>query len=759
MKKHCALLAGLFLSINFLFSQNPSTLSSHSLLLKGIVTNDREELLVGASVFWKDTKIGTATDTAGRFSLPARDTEAILVVQYVGHAPAEVQVLPNENNLWIEVSGIAQLQEVTVEAHGFDNAVSTLETRNVESIGSKELRKAPCCNLSESFETNGAVDVVYSNALTGVKEIQMLGLRGVYSQFMVENRPTMGGIATPFAFEYIPGTWLDGIQLAKGASTVKNGNAGISGQINTELVKPHLDKPVFVNAFTSTEGRGELNVHLNNKGKKNLSHGLLMHGSFVENKWDMNDDNFYDSPSRQQLNGLYRVFYESPKMCAQFNIQALSDRRQGGQISPTETGSRLFSIDQNNDRVEVWGKVGYEGIGGKPYNQIGNMVSASWHRTSALFGENTYAAEQKSVYWQSLYQTIIGTTDHKIVFAPSFQYDDIQETVNDINLDRREAVPGAMAEYTFSRPNLKLEIPDLVIVVGARADWNSRFDQLLFTPRVSAKYNFSQNSIVRLSAGRGYRSPNLMAENLSLLASNDTLIFSSPDGGGGRALGLEEAWNYGVNFTQNFKVARRDASFSLDVYRTDFVQQILVDVDQSPTEVFFYNVDGKSFSNSLLATLQYTPLKGLDVKLAYKWNDVRATFSDGVLRTLPLVAKHRGLVTLDYTTPNQIWMFNTRVQVVGPQRLPDNSKVPHEYTHDFPEISPTYAIWNAQVTRRFGKKFELCVGGENLNGFQQHNAIMAADEPDSPYFNGSQIWAPIMSQVAYLGVRFSPSGI
>lgn len=746
MKKIQAFIAGLICCLNFLHAQIPAA------SLTGIVTDDREELLIGATVFWKDTQTGTVTDTAGRFSLPARAVEATLVVQYVGHTPAEVQVLPTENNLWIEVSGITQIREVTVSGHGFDNHVSTLETRNVESIGSKELRKAPCCNLSESFETNGAVDVAYANALTGVKEIQMLGLRGVYSQFMVENRPTMAGIATPFAFEYVPGTWLDGIQLAKGASSVKNGNAGIAGQINIELVKPHLDKPVFVNAFSSTEGRGELNVHLNHKGKGKVSNGLLLHGSFVENKWDMNDDNFYDSPSRRQLNGLYRVFYESPKMCAQFNVQALTDRREGGQINPLEGIPGLFGIRQNNDRVEVWGKIGYEGIGGKQYQQLGNMVSASWHRTSSLFGPNVYSAEQQSFYWQSLYQTIIGTTDHKIVAAPSFQYDDIRESVNDGKLDRREAVPGAMLEYTYSRSNLSMEMPDLVVVLGARADWNSRFDRLMFTPRLSAKYNFSQSSIVRVSVGRGFRSPNLMAENISLLASNRALHFA-PD------LGLEEAWNYGLNFTQNFKIARRESSFSIDLYRTDFVQHILVDVDQSPTQVFFYQTTGQSFSNSVLATFQYNLLKGLDVKLAYKWNDARATFSDGVLRTLPLVARHRGLVTLDYTTPDKNWMFNTRVQVVGPQRLPDNSQVPHEYKHDFPETSPTFAVWNAQVTRRFGKKFEVYVGGENLNGYQQHAAIIAAGDPGSLYFNGSQIWAPMMGQVAYLGVRFAPAGL
>lgn len=746
MKHMIALFGGLFLYTNLLFSQNTNP------ELTGLVTNDAEELLVNATVYWKDTKVGTTTDTTGRFRLPARKEEATLVVQYVGYTPAEVSVLPSENNLWIEVSGINQLHEVTVNAHSFDNHVSTLETRNVESISSRELRKAPCCNLSESFETNGAVDVVYSNALTGVKEIQMLGLRGVYSQFMVENRPTMNGIATPFAFEYIPGTWLEGIQLAKGASSVKNGFAGISGQINAELVKPHLDKPLFVNLFTSTEGRGELNVHLNRKGKGRISNGLLLHGSFVENRWDMNNDNFYDSPRRQQLNGLYRVFYESPGMCAQFNVQALTDRRKGGQINSIDGIPGLFSIDQHNDRVELWGKMGYEGIGGKPYKQIGNIISASWHRANAVFGPNQYDATQKSFYWQSLYQTIIGTTDHKVVIAPSFQYEDIRETVNEGDLSRREATPGAMAEYTFSRPNLKMGIPDLVVVLGARTDWNSRFDRFLFTPRMSAKYNFSQNSIVRVSAGRGYRSPNLIAENISLLASNRSLQFAGD-------LGLEEAWNYGLNMTQNFKVNRREASFSIDLYRTDFAKQILIDVDQSPVEVFFYNTPGRSFSNSLLATLQYSILPGLDLKLVYKWNDVRATFSDGVLRTLPLVARHRGLATVDYTTPDKKWSFNARVQIVGQQRLPDNTLVPHEYTHDFPTESPVYGVWNGQVSRRFGKNLEIYVGGENLAGYQQHNAIIAANEPDSPYFNGSQIWAPTMGTVAYLGLRFSPEGL
>ncbi len=728
----------------------PCAVAQTTPVVTGVVTNELEELLIGAAVYWKNTQTGTTTDTAGHFILPAMGREATLVVKYVGYTPVEVQVLPTENKLWIEVTGATQLQTMTVTEHSFGNTMSTLDPRNVEHVTSKELRRAPCCNLSESFQTNGAIDVSYPNAVTGVKEIQLLGLRGIYSQFLVENRPTMTGIATPFAFEYIPGTWLAGVDLAKGASSVKNGYTGITGQVNADLVKPMTDKPLFVNAFTSTEGRGELNVHLNRKVNKNLANGLLLHGSFVQNKWDMNDDNFRDSPNRQQLNALYRVQYDGPLGCAQINIQALTDRRQGGQFNISPGATELFSVDQNNDRVEVWGKYGREGVFGKPYNQIGNIASVSWHRTSALYGHNTYEAKQQSVYWTTLFESIIGTTNHKYVIAPSLQYDDIQEFVNESNLSRREAVPGVMAEYTYSHPNLDLEIPDLVVVLGARTDWNSRFGWL-FTPRMSAKYNFTAKNVLRVSAGRGYRSPNLIAENISLLASNRSLDFASD-------IGIEAAWNYGANYTHNFKVAGREASISADIYRTDFTQQVVVDVERDYSKVFFYNLNGKSYSNSFLVNLQYNVLPGLDIKLAGKWNDVRATYFENKLRTVPLVARLRGLVTVDYTTPNKKWLFNMHAQIVGPQRLPDNSQVPHEYRHDFPETSPTFALWNIQITRHWDK-FEIYVGGENLTGFQQHHAIIAANEPWSPYFNGSQIWAPMMRQIGFVGVRIVPAGI
>lgn len=713
----------------------------------GLVTNEKEETLIGASVFWEDTKIGTTTDETGHFRIASRKTPGTLQIRYLGFEPAEVLVNPGEDSIWIEVKGILELKEVTVSAKNSGNYVSTIETRNVEHINAGELRKAPCCNLSESFTTNGTVDVTYPNAVTGVKEIQLLGLKGIYSQFTMENRPTLGGLATPFAFEYIPGTWLSSIQLAKGASTVKNGYGGMTGQINAELVKPATDKPLFFNLYTSTDARTEMNVHINRKGKGHFSNGLLLHGSIRDRQKDHNGDGFYDMPNTKLLAGMYRLFYESPKVCGQFNAFALTNKRVGGQIKPFEGVPGYFSATQNNDRIEVWGKMGYEGLMGKPYRQLGNMVSYSWHRTSAVFGPNLYNAQQHSFYWQTLYETIFGTTDHKIVYAPSLSYDRFEENLNETPLPRTETVPGFMAEYTYSRPDLGMEIPRFTLVLGNRIDHHNRYGWLM-TPRASAKYNFTINTVLRASAGRGFRSANVIADNISAYAGNRRVEIPAN-------LQLEEAWNYGLNFTHNFEKNSRHGSISVDVYRTDFVHQVLLDVESSSDKITVFNLNGASYANSVLGMVQYSFFTGFDLKVGYKWNDVRATYPDGTLRQIPLVAQHRGLVSADYETPNKKWLANAVVQFVGKQRMPLVKDTPHEYLHNFPEESPRYALLNMQLTRKW-KKLEVYVGGENLTGFTQHHAIIAADQPESPYFNAANIYGPVMGATGFIGLRYTP---
>jgi outer membrane receptor for ferrienterochelin and colicins len=736
----------MFFTLFFFFNLKISAQNS----VFGLVTNDRSEIIPGALVFWKnDPKIGTATDAEGHFLLKKlNDKPAQLVIRYVGYEPTEVEVLPNEDSIWVEIKGITNIQEVVISSSQSGSYVSTIDTRSVEHITSRELKKAPCCNLSESFETTGSVDVTYSNAVTGTKEIQMLGLRGLYSQLMVESRPTLGGIAQPYAMEFIPGTWLSAVAISKGASTVMNGFGGITGSINVDLEKPETGPRFFANAFGSQEGRGELNLHFNKKLKKEgWSAGLLTHADRTKTDWDHNHDTFLDGPNKKQLNGLGRLFYESDPICFQLNVQALTDQRDGGQLSKHHpTGQGLWLFDQKIDRVEAWGKLGFKNFKHE-YNQLGNMFGASMHKMTGGFGQNIYSGEQKSFYFQSIYATILGNTNHKINFAANFQGDDYRENLNFESFNRTEIVPGAEAEYTFANPNPKMGIADWTIVAGARIDQHNKFGTL-FTPRLNAKYNFTENMVARISAGRGFRSPNVIAENIGFLASNRSFSGVSD-------LKIEEAWNFGFNFTRNFKLNGREGSMSFDAFHTDFVHQVVVDAESDFSKIQVYNLDGKSYSTSLLATFSQKIAPGLDIKLIAKMNDVKTNYQNRGSLSVPLVAKWRGLVTVDYETKSKKWMFNTRVGFIGTQRLPENTNTPANFLVGFAKKSPNYAMWSGQITRRFKKDIEIYLGGENLNDYSQHSAIISANDSASAYFNASQLWAPTMGRTIYGGVRWT----
>jgi outer membrane receptor for ferrienterochelin and colicins len=743
MKKNIITAVILLISFAQIIAQNTAP-------LRGKVTTVDGEPMIGATVIWQGTQIGAVADTAGRFSIQRMADTANLVIRFVGLDDLIMEIFPDEQDVWIELRDLppAVLQEVQVTARKFGNSVSVLGNHNVESISSSELRKAPCCNLSESFETNNTVDVAYPNAITGVREVQMLGLRSAYTLFLTENRQGMKGIAAPYAFEFIPGTWLSGVQIAKGAGTVVNGSEGIAGQISIELQRPDRDKPVFVNAYANSGNRVEGNLHLNRKGKGHFSHGVMLHGSQQRSPFDHNDDNFYDMLSRDQLNGMYRMIYESPKWCGQLTSQALTDQRTGGQIAPDASGQRFaFGID--NQRFELTGKLGRTGLGGRPYKELGNIAHVAKHTTRGTIGAHKYDAQQQSVMLQSIYKTIISNTNHSLVVAGNLNADLLTEKLDELTFDRKEYVAGAMAEYTWQRPDLENHgLTDLAFVLGLRTDYNSLFG-VLVSPRASARYNPSQATVWRASVGKGFHAPFIISENLSWLATNKALDFA-------KVTHAESAWNYGLNVVHKMQIGGRTASISFDAYRTDFERQLLIDQETRPDTLSVYYSTGKSWAQTAMAMFQINIAKGLDIKLATKVQDVQATYRDGVLRRAPMLPMHRHLVSLDYTTRDERWMLTATMHVVGTQRLPKNEGNPHVHG-DFPERTPVYPTFQAQLTRKW-KRIEVYVGGENLSSYTQHRQIISADDPTSKFFNASQVWAPAFGRMGFVGLRVTPKG-
>ncbi|MBK8490661.1 MAG: TonB-dependent receptor [Saprospirales bacterium] len=720
--------------------------------LGGHIKDEKGEGLPGATVYWKNTTDGVVADMDGHFEIARVEGYAILVINFVGYDPAEVEVAPDLEFLDITIEGQIDLETVEVVGQASDHAFSTLDNRNIETIGHGELRKSACCSLAESFETNASVDVTYADAITGTREIQMLGLRGVYTQFLTEKRPSLNGLAAPYALEYIPGTWLESIQIAKGAGSVVSGPSAITGQINAELVKPWEDKPLFVNLFGSTMNRGEANIHLNKVLTKNWSTGLLLHGAITENQIDHDEDTFLDGPNKQLLTGLYRLFYTSPVWEFQFNVQALREQRRGGQIVPEGQQGDFFTTSQKASRIDAFGKVAFNGFQ-KEGQGLGFIYNYVWHDANSFFGNNVHSGTQRSFYGNLIHVVpLFRNGFHKFSSGLSLQMDQFDEYLNDTDLSRQETLPGVFAEYSFhpeieSCDNPEFKWQRFGFVAGIRYDHHNQFGNLI-SPRVNAKYNFNEEMVMRVSLSKGYRSANVIAENYSVLTTNRTFSFQNGP------LRLEEAWNAGLNYTYNFDFLEHRATIAFDAFRTWFQNQIVVDVEEDYTKVFFFNLHGPSYSNSIVTTFSFEPVKGLEAKLAYKFTDVKMTYLDGELRTRPLVARHRGLATLGYESPNGRWMLNLITQVVGPQRLPDNSQIPQALLGNHPEYSPTYALVNAQVTHKLRSNFEIYIGGENLTNYRQDYPIIGFTDPFGEYFNGMQVYAPVMGTVGYVGLRY-----
>jgi outer membrane receptor for ferrienterochelin and colicin len=692
--------------------------------------------LTGVNVYWSGTQIVSVSDENGNFQLRKPDKAHMLVFSFVGFKSDTIHVHDDHEEIQHIMRENITLGEVEVSSRAKTSFVSKMSTVNAVNITSGELSKAACCNLSESFETSASVDVSYSDAVTGAKQIEMLGLSGIYSQMMAENMPNLRGLATSFGLAYVPGSWMESIQVSKGTSSVINGYESISGQINIEYKKPDNSERFFLNLFQDQMGRSELNFNTRYQINSKLGTMLLGHVSHNGSSHDDNHDGFMDEPKSTQFNLFNRWDYHGNRKEFQFGIKAMKEMRDGGQYSfdasQARDTSNGYGVQVNTERAEAFLKTGF--IFKRHLTSLGIQQQFVYHHLNSYFGLNDYIAGQYSYYANALFQSYIGNSKHTYTAGASFIYDKIDEQLNDSTFGRIETVPGVFYQYTFS------DGKNLNIIAGLRADYHSMYG-LFFTPRLHIRYNFSESLILRLSAGKGSRSANVLAENTSLLATSRRITFlNSPK--------MEEAWNYGLNLSKSFELNNRELSLSIDVYRTDFTHQVIIDRDSDAYKILIYNLDGKSFSNSVQAEANYELFKGFDVTAAVRYSDVHMTFSNELLEK-PLINKYKGLLNLSYVTNLKKWQFDFTSQFIGPSRLPATVK---DASTD--RESPAYVILNAQITKYF-KKWNIYLGSENLTDYKQHHPIIAADAPFSEAFDSSVIWGPISGIKVYAGLRYS----
>ena len=735
-----------FLLLSAPFLQAQETIS-------GKVVDENSQPLPGASILWKNTQISTSSATDGTFTIPYSSENMYLVISYIGYTADTIHVhTPQYISHKMTPDNGSQLKEVVVDKTRKSLERSHTKAANVSTMGSKELLKAACCNIAESFETNPSIDVNFSDALTGTKQIKMLGLTSPYLSIAEENIPSVRGASQAYGLSFVPGTWVESIQITKGAGPVVNGYESISGQINYEMLKPANDIPFFLNAYGDTGSRFELNTHFNKKLSDKWSTSLFLHGNTRVSKNDMNHDHFLDNPLGKQINVLNRWRYTNAEKgwVSFLNFRYMRDEKQAGQVDFDPDTDRYsghhWGSEINTDKVDVSAKLGYV-FPDMPYQSIGLQTAFNYHNQESYFGLRTYDIDQKSFYSNLIFNSIITNTLNKFATGLNVTYDKYGEFVNTTDFSRIDNSVGVFGEYTYDNVN------NFSLVLGGRFDVHNRLGAF-FTPRLHMRYNPWKDATFRLSAGRGKRAANIFAENQSLFGSSRA--FNILDSGG-KLYGLdpEIAWNYGVSFIQKFPLFGKTTEFVLDFYRTDFQNQVVTDLYASPQQALFYNLSGKSYANSLQAELNYEITMHFNIRTAYKYYDIKTDYTTGSFER-PLQAKHRFFANVGYEThigeKGRQWKFDVTYNWMGKQRLPYTGSNPVE--EQMGDYSPSFSLVNAQITRTFSSVFEMYIGGENIGNYRQNKAILGANDPFGPYFDSSIVYAPVFGQMYYAGLRF-----
>ncbi len=713
----------------------PSFAQLHG-FVRGVNVSDTVALN-GAKIKLLHAKKATFSDSEGKFELylGKRFPDTLLILS-AGYRPDTI--LLSEKDRFGAISIVLfsdQLQpEVLVERKA-GNGTMKISIAQVERISNSELRRAACCNLSESFETNASVDVNLTDAVSGARKIQLLGLDGVYTQFQLENVPFLRGLETAFGMQSFSGIWLDGIQISKGTGSVVNGHESMAGLINLSVKNPFESDRFLVNVYGNRFGRGEMNAILSHKINERWATSLLLNGAINQTVIDENRDGFLDLPQFKNVSALNKWQFNGERMEAQFSVYGYYDDRFAGQ-SPFSPALVPFHMALTNQHLEATAKTGF--FGSHPGESLGIINHVKVHRTGGYFGGNTIggqrisSGEEKRYYVSINYDRSSADGKHTLKSGVSTTLLDITQQAGISILQRKEITTGPFAEYSLLLNRLSVQS-------GVRLDYHSLFGWF-FVPRIHAKYALTPKTDLRITGGKGWRVPNFLIENNSLMASNRVWVLPL------EGVLPEISWNVGGSIASEFQVFKRKATLTLDGYYTWFERQLNIDRDVSQAAIVFSYIENQSTALACQAEIDWVLSKQFNLKGAYKFLSVQSIY-DGTMQQQAMIPTHRLLFTTSWTSKNKRVQADLTANIVGPMRMP------HNHSAAGMAFSPWYPYLFGQVSYQW-KKIKVYIGLENILNVKQPNPIISAQDPQDPSFDATMVWGPITGINVYGGLTY-----
>lgn len=641
------------------------------------------------------------------------------------------------------------------------NYLSKGKEIRTEVISAAGLCKMACCNLAESFENSASVTVGYSDAVTGARQIRLLGLSGVYTQMLDETRPVMRGLSAPFGLSYVPGQWLESIQIAKGSSSVINGVECMTGQINMEHRKPTDEKPLFINGAVMSDTKMDLNIASSLQMGYKWSTVILGHVSGNIEAHDMNNDGFLDEPKMLQFNLSNRWLYQADNgVQVRFGVRAIQDKRDGGQVQAIQN---RWTSDILNRSLNGYLKVGI------PLNEdnsqnIALVADYNYQDMDSGFGTKTYDAGQHSAFANLLYQNVINDS-HRFTLGLNGTFDRYDEVIRrlapqgaDFILKEDSGITdlanaGVFGEYTYHAGE------KFSAIAGLRGDWFYK-QGFKMSPRVTLKYMPVDEIVIRANGGRGLRYSTPLVDNIGVFSTGKDYIGAYNDHI------LEDAWTFGGNITYYMPFgASSDTYLSFDYFRTQFAQQMVVDYEYGMNQIHFYALDGdRSFTDNYQVDFSVDPIERFNITATFRYTNAKIELAGKGLVEKPMTSRFKGVLNLQYATNLNKWIFDFTASLNGSCRV-------YNFMEGLKDAdgnllykdgrTPVYPLLYAQVTRRF-KGWDVYIGAENLTNFRQKNVILGSVKDQNGYVNAFQpsfdascVWGPLMGIKAHIGFRFT----
>ena len=723
--------------------------------------NESLSPLTGVNVSYSGTNSGTVTDTSGFFSIPFVENNYFLIFSYVGYKTDTFKIKFNQE-INVVMSEGKILEDLIVEFKKGGYTFSKLDPRNAHIVGQEELRKAACCNLAESFETNPSIDATFTDAITGTKQIQMLGLSGKYVQILSGNIPIIRGISILNGLKQIPGPFIHEIGVSKGSGSVLNGYESMVGQININFKQPDNKEKLHLNFYLNQGGRSEYNAFFRKNISNKWSTILLAHFEDQQRINDRNKDGFLDNPLRNDYVFHNQWNYRSKFIHMELGINGVISNIESGKkqkwLDSVITGSFPdYGVDMTTNKINGFAKIGYL-FPKDNFKSLALQLSSTYNKQKSIIGLTDYTGSQFSAYANLIYQQEVGINKEENYFkvGASCQLDSVNENVQSFMVRPPinrflEIVPGVFGEFTHNSKKIGF-------IGGLRGDYTSFYGKYFLTPRLHFRFSPNTDLAFKLMAGSGRRTPFMLMENIGYMASSrNWIIDDNVYGIQGLMddIGQENSWNLGLAIIKEFTFLNRDGVLTLDAYHTSFVNQLVVDLYQSAREIHFYALNGKSYSNSFQSEINYSVNRRLDIRAAYRFLDVQTKYKSGLIEK-PLLSKHRGFLNIAYSTrktKTRQWKIDLTTQWIGSQRIPFTGDNDIEF--QLAERSKDYLLLNTQFTRIFGKRFDAYVGVENASNYRQSNPILSSEDPYGEHFDSSLIWAPIFGRMVYLGFRFT----